>query len=73
VSDRFVAEMWSLAYPDHVCACADDDLSQARLPLGTPDGLWVDISCGLGHRRRIRRREWDAELARRRRRREVAP
>jgi hypothetical protein len=65
--DRFVAEMWSLAHPDHECACADDDLSRASLPLSTPDGRFVDISCGMGHRRRITRRAWDTECLRRRR------
>lgn len=60
------ALLWGMAYPDHVCACADDDLSQASMPLSTPDGRFVDISCGLGHRRRVTLRAWDAEMARRR-------
>ena len=64
--ERYPALMWGMAYPDHMCACNNDDLSLASLPLETPNGLWVDISCGAGHRRRITRRAWDAELARRR-------
>lgn len=53
-------------YPGHVCACADSDLSQATHPVVSPNGLWVQITCGEGHRRSVPRERWEAELARRR-------
>ena len=52
-------------YPDHACACEDADLSQASHPVYSPNGWWVQITCGEGHRRSIPRQRWEAELHRR--------
>jgi hypothetical protein len=51
--------------PDHTCACADTDLQQATNPVVSANGWWVEITCGVGHRRRIPRARWEAEVARR--------
>ena len=53
-------------YPNHVCACTDDDLSQATHPVVSDNGLCVQITCGAGHQRSIPRARWEAELQRRR-------
>jgi hypothetical protein len=52
--------------PAHVCACADTDLSTATHPVISPNGQWVQISCGWGHRRSVPRAVWEAEERRRR-------
>lgn len=52
-------------YPNHTCACDDDDLSQAKHPVYSDNGLWVEIVCGEGHRRSIPRARWEEELKRR--------
>ena len=56
----------SQRYPHHLCACADDDLSLATHPVVSDNGVWVQITCGAGHRRAVPRARWEAELARRR-------
>lgn len=55
----------SQRYPNHVCACADDDLSQASHPVVSANRLWVQITCGEGHRRSVTRARWEGELRRR--------
>lgn len=57
--------------PNHPCECEDKDLSTASHPVISPNGLWVQITCGYGHRWSVTRKVWEAELARRRNDREV--
>jgi hypothetical protein len=52
-------------YPNHQCACEDEDLSLAAHPIYSPNGLWVQITCGWGHRRSVPRARWEQELQRR--------
>ena len=52
-------------YPNHLCECDDTDLSQATHPVLSPNGFWVQITCGEGHRRSIPKTTWEAELRRR--------
>jgi hypothetical protein len=52
-------------YPNHQCACEHEDLSLASHPVYSPNGLWVQITCGVGHRRSVSRARWEQEVERR--------
>ena len=59
-------ERVSQEYPNHVCDCDDEDLSQACNPVPSLNGCWVEITCGRGHRRAVSSSAWAIEFTRRR-------